>query len=464
MVPKKVCVVGAGVSGLVSARELRREGHEVTVMEQSGGVGGQWLYDLRTDAGDPLGLAGVHSGIYASLRLIVPREAMSFSDFPFYPRDGGDARRYPGHGEFLRYIRDFCDKFGLMDAVRLNTRVLCVAQTGDGDSRWLVRSCTQRGKDDDAVVTEEVFDAVVVAVGQYAHPRLPTINGMDKWRRRQLHSHSYRVPDSFRDEVVVIVGCKESGKDIALDLSKVAKEVRISVKSVDGVDAGVLKIVSRHHNLHLHGQIDCLCEDGTVVFADGTRVVADAVIYCTGYSYSFPFLDTGGAVTVDDNRVGPLYEHTFPPALAPSLSFVGVPKKLIVPLFYEIQARWIAQVLSSRRTLPPVEEMLRSVEEYNLAREMAGVPKRHTHNLFDLEVNIVLTYCDEFGEKHCGFPRLPEWKKELVWSSRHNMRADNEVYRDNYRDSELVREGLRSQGWLPGPDAGRRCVDDVSKT
>jgi cation diffusion facilitator CzcD-associated flavoprotein CzcO len=28
-----------------------------------------------------------------------------------------------------------------------------------------------------ALVTEEVFDAVVVAVGQFVHPRLPTIKG-----------------------------------------------------------------------------------------------------------------------------------------------------------------------------------------------------------------------------------------------------------------------------------------------
>lgn len=46
------------------------------------------------------------------------------------------------------------------------------------------------------------------------------------------------------------------------------------------------------------------------------------------YSYAFPFLDTKGKVIVDDERVGPLYEHTFPPSLAPSLSFVGIPRKV----------------------------------------------------------------------------------------------------------------------------------------
>lgn len=26
--------------------------------------------------------------------------------------------------------------------------------------------------------------------------------GMDLWKRKQLHSHIYRVPDPFRDEVI----------------------------------------------------------------------------------------------------------------------------------------------------------------------------------------------------------------------------------------------------------------------
>ena len=187
---KKVCVVGAGVSGLVSARELRREGHDVTVMEQSGGVGGQWLYDPRTDATDPLGVAGAQSSIYASLRLNTPRESMGFSDFPFvYPStddDGtcGDARRYPGHAEFLRYIRDFCDAFGLMDVVRLNTKVLDVGllaprgDDDDGGTRWTVRCSSRHGDcEGEVVTTEETFDAVVDAVGQFTQPRIPTIKG-----------------------------------------------------------------------------------------------------------------------------------------------------------------------------------------------------------------------------------------------------------------------------------------------
>nr|CAB3451687.1 unnamed protein product [Digitaria exilis] len=343
-----------------------------------------------------------------------------------------------------------------MNVVRINTKVLNVSPRRDDDGimRWTVRCAAEQG-DDEATVVEEVFDAVVVASGQYSHPRLPTIDGMESWRRRQLHSHSYRVPDSFRDEIVVVVGCGESGKEIALELREVAREVHVSVKSMDAVVPGMRKAVSRHANLHLHLQaipkqykssihsseslmIERMCEDGRVMFADGSCVVADAIIYCTGYDYSFPFLDTGGLVSVDDNRVGPLYEHTFPPAMAPSLSFVGVPSQVAAPRFYEVQARWVAQVLSGRRSLPETEEIMCA------AREVAGgVTRRLSHAIF-----FDLDYCDEFAEKHCGFPRMEGWKKELLLAAIARLRDDTESFRDDYHDSELVVEGLRSEGWL----------------
>uniref|UniRef100_A0A0E0F4W5 Flavin-containing monooxygenase n=1 Tax=Oryza meridionalis TaxID=40149 RepID=A0A0E0F4W5_9ORYZ len=208
--------------------------------------------------------------------------------------------------------------------------------------------------------------------GHYSQPSVPTIKGTEVWRRRQLHSHSYRLPEPFRDEVVVMVGCGDNGKDIALDLISVAKEVHLTTKSTEEATMPAMsKLLAKYANLHLRPQVKHLCEDGTLVFVDGSRVVALTAMYCTGYVYSFPFLDTDGMVTVDDNRVGPLFEHVFPPALAPSLSFVGVPRKVPAPWFFEGSG-------SRRRTLPPVEEMLRAVEEHYRARAAAGVPVKYT--------------------------------------------------------------------------------------
>ena len=55
------------------------------------------------------------------------------------------------------------------------------------------------------------------------------------------------------------------------------------------------------------------------------RIVTKTSLTFLRYKYHFPFLETNGFVIVDDNRVGPLYKHIFPPALAPWLSFVGIP-------------------------------------------------------------------------------------------------------------------------------------------
>jgi cation diffusion facilitator CzcD-associated flavoprotein CzcO len=110
---KKVCIIGAGMAGLAAVYELRREGHDVTVLEQSGDICGQWLYDLRSDGADPLGTTTpvrVHISIYASLRLISPRQTTGFTDFQFSPKNGRDNRLYPGHREM--------HAFGLMEAVR----------------------------------------------------------------------------------------------------------------------------------------------------------------------------------------------------------------------------------------------------------------------------------------------------------------------------------------------------------
>ncbi|KAA8541000.1 hypothetical protein F0562_024862 [Nyssa sinensis] len=368
--------------------------------------------------------------MYASLRLTSPREIMGFTDFPFLVKKGGDMRRFPGHMELLSYLKDFCEWFGLREMIRFNTRVeyvgmLDYAEFGK-DLRWVVRTKEKKAEK----VVEEVFDAVVVASGHYSRPRLPAIKGMDSWRRKQMHSHIYRVPEPFRNEVVVVIGNSLSGQDISMELVDMAKEIHLSSKSLD-ISEGLSKVLSKHNNLHLRPQIDSLQEDGKVLFIDGSWVIADTIIHCTGYSYSFPFLDTKGIVVVDDDRVGPLYEHTFPPSLAPSLSFVGIPRKLIGFPFFESQAKWIAQLLSGKRTLPSWEDMMQSIKEFYHSRDVDGIPKHNTHDIANFE------YCDKYGD-YIGFPHLEEWRKELCVSALKNADVNLDTYRDSYDDDELL--------------------------
>ncbi|RVW83405.1 Flavin-containing monooxygenase FMO GS-OX-like 9 [Vitis vinifera] len=67
--------------------------------------------------------------------------------------------------------------------------------------------------------------------------------------------HIYRFPHPFHNEVVVVVVRNSvSGRDISMELVGVAKEIHLSVKSLD-ISEGLSKVISKHHNLHLHLQV-----------------------------------------------------------------------------------------------------------------------------------------------------------------------------------------------------------------
>lgn len=173
----KVAVIGAGAAGLVAARELIREHHDVTLFEQTEGVGGVWVYDPDVENDDLLGIRNhrkrVHSSMYASLRTNLPREIMGFTDFPFLPREGGDPRRFPGHAEVASYLHDFAEFYGISNFVEFSTVVEYVGLCRNGSKvSWKVRTRRRDG------VKEEVFDAVVVCNGHYSEPKLAEIPGI----------------------------------------------------------------------------------------------------------------------------------------------------------------------------------------------------------------------------------------------------------------------------------------------
>ncbi|KAL5225433.1 hypothetical protein ABZP36_012072 [Zizania latifolia] len=419
---RTAAVVGGGAAGLVAARELLREGHAVTVFERSRRVGGTWAYDARSDP-DPLGLdpaapGAVHGSLYASLRTNLPRELMGFSGFALEGRVfAGDPRTFPGHREVLAFLDAFAEESGVAGHVRLGAEVRRVRPLGQGE-RWSVE---WRGDAGDA---EEVFDAVVVCNGHCTVPLVPKLRGIDNWRGNHLHSHNYRTPEPFQDQIVVVVGLGASGVDIAREISKVAKEVHIASRYTQDR----LGKVDIYQNVWLRSEVDCIQDDGQVCFMEGSAVTADTILYCTGYRYHFPFLDVDD-FTVDDNRVGPLYKHVFPPKYAPSLSFVGLPSKSIVLQTIEMDARWVARALSGRAELPSEADMAAAVQEHNRRMEAAGKPKRHTHVLMPGWAEHIYWLAAQVGEPPLEARRRNMYEKALrcIWTM-------DERYRDTWDD------------------------------
>nr|CAD7395052.1 unnamed protein product [Timema cristinae] len=100
-----VAVIGAGAGGLCAARHLvdRSDTFIFKVFEQTGGVGGTWVYTDETNT-DQHGLP-VHSSMYRDLRTNLPKEVMGFLDFPFHPTD----QSYVHHSDVLKYLENYCN-------------------------------------------------------------------------------------------------------------------------------------------------------------------------------------------------------------------------------------------------------------------------------------------------------------------------------------------------------------------
>ncbi|MDK1286001.1 NAD(P)-binding domain-containing protein [Pseudoalteromonas umbrosa] len=94
-------------------------------------------------------------------------------------------------------------------------------------------------------------------------------------------------------------------------------------------------------------------EKDAVVFKDGSREEIDAVVFCTGYQLSFPFLD----VSISNMR--DLYKQMFIPEMGHSLSFIGFvrPQQGGIPVIAEMQCRYLSKLAKGEAKLPTLSEM-----------------------------------------------------------------------------------------------------------
>ncbi|CAI9118921.1 OLC1v1020548C1 [Oldenlandia corymbosa var. corymbosa] len=243
-----VAVIGAGPAGLVMARELKREGHNVVIFEKSDRLGGIWAYDSQVED-DPMGInpnrQEKHSSLYRAVRTTIPKEIMGFSDYPFTVKDkNGILKEFPGHEEIHKYLNHFAQDYDLNRLTRLRTKVVRVEQTTE-NGPWTVGWTSETDSD------EELFDAVVICNGHYSQPNVVEIPGIKKWPGTQIHSHNYRVPEPYQDQRVVVIGDGISAHDISLDVSQVAKDVHIVSRAV-GVVSGM---IDECDNLWLHPKV-----------------------------------------------------------------------------------------------------------------------------------------------------------------------------------------------------------------
>ncbi len=367
MAVKRICVIGAGPSGLAAAKNAIQAGLPVTVFETNDKVGGNWVFNSATG----------HSSVYENTHIISSKALSEFEDFqmpPEYPE-------YPRHDQIQAYFESYARHFGVLPEIRFKHRVTKAIRLEKGN--WQIDFTDAEGRD-----SSEIFDVLMVANGHHWSPKFPEYKG--NFTGVYMHSHDFKgIDDSWRGQSVLVIGAGNSACDIAVESARLAGKVRLSMRSPQwfvpkfmfgkpsdvtgarldflprrvkqwlmtallrvmqgpyelyGLPVNAKPVLSHHPTLNSdlldfirHGRIVPkpairLLDGEYVEFVDGSRERFDRICACTGFWIRFPFFDPSFIDFQNVEKV-PLYRKMMH-ADFPNLYFIGLfqPTGCIWPL------------------------------------------------------------------------------------------------------------------------------------
>ncbi|XP_062858215.1 si:dkey-239i20.4 isoform X2 [Trichomycterus rosablanca] len=410
---QRVAIIGGGSSGLSCIKCCLVEGLEPVCFESSDDIGGLWKFKETLEA--------EQSSMYRSLVVNTSKEMMCYSDFPMpehYPN-------YMHHSKLLQYLRLYAEHFDLLKYIRFQTKVLSVTQRHDFScsGQWDVVTKNRDGHEE-TLVFDAVL--VCSGHFTHPFTPLSAFPGIDTFSGKCYHSWEYKDPHPFVGKKVVVIGIGNSGGDIAVEISRVAEKTFLSTRKgawvvgrlaknglpldtmmVTRSNALLLQLFPRallnwaversynqkyNHRLYslqprhrildqrpvinddlpgriLQGALEVKpnireFQGSTVVFDnDAVEKGIDAVVFCTGYMATFPFLSS--SMNNELHNELSLFRRVFPPFLEhPTMAFIGLLNASgpIMPLV-EMQARWACRVFAGLNHLPPAAKMLKITEK-----------------------------------------------------------------------------------------------------
>uniref|UniRef100_F6SNY7 Flavin-containing monooxygenase n=1 Tax=Ciona intestinalis TaxID=7719 RepID=F6SNY7_CIOIN len=391
---KRIAIIGCGASGLAAIKVCLEDGLEPICFEKNHDIGGLWRFEESKKNG---------ATVYRSTHVNTSKEMMSYSDFPL-PKEYAN---YMHNSYVLKYYRMYAERFGILKHIQFHTEVLSCdfaddySKTGNWELK-VKNSKTEKER-------TEIFNGVMVAVGHHAVPNFPVSEfaGYEKFKGPITHSTDYRDFKGFEDKNVVVVGMGNSGADIAVELSWHCPKVCLSTRKGSWIFGRVggkgypldYKFMTRYNLLRmsilpesytraeleasLNGVLDHAnwgikpkngplnqhplitsalpdrilngsvtmkpnvqrFKEDSVVFVDGSEVKADAVVFATGYVFSFPFLKDS-LINFRNKTSTDVYQMMWPLSVKHNtLCMIGHVQALatVNPLA-EMQSRWATRV------------------------------------------------------------------------------------------------------------------------
>jgi flavin-binding monooxygenase-like protein len=440
----RVCVVGAGVSGLTALKEVLEEGHSAVCFERESVPGGVFTTGVA----------------YDPMQLTVSQYFMAYSSFP-PPLE--EERRHWQRQEYASYLGRFRRRFGLDPHIRLNCAVESVSREADGSFAVETTQAGKRGHDR--------FDAVAICRGAFRAeaPRMPDFPGAETFKGEITHTAKYKGAEPFRGKRVVCVGMGETSADVSSQISEVASACHLALRSYpllisrfpyggsatnDGYTTRLLGWAPRQSMQQYYGQrVQADLESGdaqrqlisewfikagftgkslqknddfvanllngkirhvphgvarlegnTVHFANGEHVEADVVMCCTGYEESSIPAEWLGGLEVKDVRG--LFKHAFHPDIGPRLALIGWTRPFNggVPACSEMISRYFALLCSGKRELPARPDLEQRIAEDLAHEEMGFAQSKHIRTLVDFNA-----FLDSVAELVGCAPRLADY-------------------------------------------------------
>uniref|UniRef100_F6VVQ6 Flavin-containing monooxygenase n=1 Tax=Ornithorhynchus anatinus TaxID=9258 RepID=F6VVQ6_ORNAN len=442
----KVAVVGAGVSGL-SSLKCCDEGLEPICFERSDDIGGLWRF--TETAGDGKTRA------YRSVMTNTSKEMSCYSDFPFQE----DYSNYMNQAKFWEYLHAYTEHFDLLKYVRFRTTVCSIIKHPDffATGQWVVVTESEGNRE------TTVFDAVMICTGLFLNALLPleSFPGIKKFQGQVLHSQEYRIPEDFHGKRILVIGTGNTGGDVAVELGRVAARVFLSTRhgtwiisrlSHDGYPLDMMlttrfrhlirwllpsaiwnrmmeKQLNRWFNHENYGLRRCkgqklklmvndelpssiLCGTVTVkvkvqeftetsaVFEDGTVEDVNVVIFATGYTSSFPYLEEPTQSLCRQKIF--LHKYVFPSNLEKStLALIGhVHLSGSILTATELQARWVTRVFKGLCEIPPPSTLMASAAKKEQLIQRGVLQDPNTERLD------YITYMDELARSLGAKPNI----------------------------------------------------------
>lgn len=188
-----VIVIGAGPAGLAVSACLRKQGVAHTLLDREQTIAASWRrhYDR------------LH------LHTVKQHSTLPYSHWPV------GTPQYPSHQQVVDYLDAYAAQHDIQP--RFGVEVHQIEKRGE---RFVLQ--TNAGP---LTPTH-----VVVASGYNNIPLVPDFSGLDQFEGKVMHAREYRNPAPFVGQRILVVGCGNSGAEIALDLAEHDCDVSLVVR------------------------------------------------------------------------------------------------------------------------------------------------------------------------------------------------------------------------------------------